>query len=288
MLLSVIIPTYNRAKYISQALTSLQKQNCPAASFEVIVVDDGSTDKTSQVVKGFLADFSLSYIADKHQGVSHARNLGIRASHGEVLVFFDDDALADADWLKNIAAIMQTEKIITGKILPRQTKFWSYFAPHYNQGSLPTESPVLLEGNCAISREVFKRVGVFDENLDYGHEGKEFIARCRQYYKIMYYPQVLIFHDYASGLGRYLWKQFKFGEKLAYLKIKEIKSLLALMLNYQAWWQFGEKIRPNELVEQLSLIQKIPVKIIGRLGRWSHFYGSVFGYLKYKNRYAKS
>ncbi|MFA5029526.1 MAG: glycosyltransferase family A protein [Patescibacteria group bacterium] len=280
-MLSVVIPTYNRANYLSKALASLVEQDFAKEKFEVIVVDDGSIDDTEKTAKQFKDRLSLKYLKEEHGGVSQARNSGVKNSGGEIIVFFDDDALADKNWLKNISEIMLHEAIITGRVKPLNNNLWQYFAPHYYQGDQPTESPVLLEGNCAIKREVFAKVGLFDANLDYGHEGREFIGRCRKEYKIRYYPDVIIYHDYASSIKNYLDKQRKFGEKTAYLKIKEIKNFGDLIFNYQKI-KSGDSLNSFTPFQKPSLSDRLKVKMIAKLGGWYHFMGAVRGYLKYK------
>lgn len=260
-MISVIIPTYNRGEYLKKALQSLQRQSFK--DFEIIVADDGSSDDTGKIVK----EFDARYFKEDHQGVSHARNLGAKNSCGEILAFFDDDALADRDWLENISKIMVREDIITGRAEPLKKNIWQYFAPHYYQGETPRESQILLEGNCAMRKKVFQDLNGFDENLDYGHEGEEFLSRAEKY-RIMYYPNVIIFHDYAFGLINYFQKQFKFGEKAAYLK-KQKKHIQNTDMVFPA------KKKP-------SFWENAVIRIIGRLGSCFHFCGRIYGNFKYK------
>ncbi len=280
-MLSVIIPTYNRARYIDKALDSLKNQNY-TQEFEVVVIDDGSTDNTQQVVMSFANCLNLIYYKTNHQGVSAARNAGINQAKGEILVFFDDDAVARADWLQQIEQIMQAENIITGKVEPLTPNLWQYFAPHYDQGVRPITSTVLLEGNCAMRAEVFKQIGAFDTNLDYGHEGEEFIQRAEQKYDIKYYPEMVIYHDYAFGLNNYLNKQYKFGDKMVYLKRHQIKSVWHLIINYQRLKKSGVK-SDHFKFKQPQGFDKLRVKLIAQLGGWSHWLGAIAGFTKYKD-----
>jgi O-antigen biosynthesis protein len=91
---SVVVATYNGSRTIQSCLDSLQRLNYP--DYEVIVVDDGSTDRTPEVVKRFP---QVQYLRQTNQGLSAARNAGIRAARGEIVTFTDDDCRTDEDWL---------------------------------------------------------------------------------------------------------------------------------------------------------------------------------------------
>lgn len=87
-LISIIMPTYNREKYIAQALRSLLEQDY--RPLEIIVVDDGSTDATRQVVESFASDH-IRYVYQENAGVAAARNLGVSTASGEFLAWLDSD-----------------------------------------------------------------------------------------------------------------------------------------------------------------------------------------------------
>jgi len=88
---SVIIPTFNRATYVGQAIGSVLDQEPSARSVEIIVVDDGSTDDTAQAIQPFLD--KITYLVTPHKGISHSRNTGMAAASGEYLAFLDSDDL---------------------------------------------------------------------------------------------------------------------------------------------------------------------------------------------------
>src|SRR6185295_19406533 len=93
--ISVIICTYNRDKFIGEALTCLAKQTLPAENFEIIVVDNRSTDNTAAIAKKFIADHQelrARYVMEPHKGLSFARNRGIAEARASIITFIDDDA----------------------------------------------------------------------------------------------------------------------------------------------------------------------------------------------------
>jgi GT2 family glycosyltransferase len=94
-LISVVIPTHQRASLLDRALHSLAEQTLPRSSFEVVVVDDGSTDETGQVCERLGEELRLNYFWIENSGISAAKNLGLFASQARLVLFFDDDDLAD-------------------------------------------------------------------------------------------------------------------------------------------------------------------------------------------------
>jgi len=108
--ISVIIPTYNEEKDISECLRSLEKQTYK--DFEIIIVDDGSTDKTIEIIKNFK---KVKLIRGEHKGPGVSRNLGSKKARRNILVFVDADMTFDKDYLKNLIKPILEDR--TGKII---------------------------------------------------------------------------------------------------------------------------------------------------------------------------
>jgi GT2 family glycosyltransferase len=101
--ISAIIATFNRAGLLLRAMQSLVDQALDASFYEIIVVDNASTDRTAEEVRAFGAkhpDCNIAFLREEHQGVSHARNSGCEYARGEFVAFIDDDAVAGRDWLR--------------------------------------------------------------------------------------------------------------------------------------------------------------------------------------------
>ncbi|MBZ0181898.1 MAG: glycosyltransferase [Melioribacteraceae bacterium] len=99
---SVIVPTYNRADEIIELLDSLEKQTINKNDFQVIIVDDGSTDNTNEVIRKFTGNnkINISFLKQDHKGPGEARNLGMEYAEGKYFLFIDSDCIADENWLK--------------------------------------------------------------------------------------------------------------------------------------------------------------------------------------------
>jgi glycosyltransferase involved in cell wall biosynthesis len=121
-MMSVIICTRNRAELLRQALTSVVKQEFPRTDYEIVVVDNGSTDGTPEVAAEFRDHADVRYLREKRVGLCIARNTGWRAASGHYVVFFDDDAIASPGWLMAIRdgfdAASPTVGVIGGCVRP--------------------------------------------------------------------------------------------------------------------------------------------------------------------------
>lgn len=101
-MISVIIPTYNRADILKECLEHLSRQTCRPQDFEVVVVNDGGTDATPTVVQSFVdsGKISVRYFEKKNEGQGIARNFGITQANGDVIAFIGDDILVREDWVQ--------------------------------------------------------------------------------------------------------------------------------------------------------------------------------------------
>lgn len=111
MKISVIIPTYNRSHMICDAIDSLCQQDLPADDFEVLVVDNNSKDETKSIVEQYIAkhkEHKIRYVFENRQGDYFARNRGAEEAKGKYLVFTDDDALFDTNYLSTILNLFET------------------------------------------------------------------------------------------------------------------------------------------------------------------------------------
>ncbi|HEU4870026.1 MAG TPA: glycosyltransferase [Pyrinomonadaceae bacterium] len=217
MKFSVIIATYNRADELPKTLESLRglQVNEP---WEVIVVDNNSTDNTREVVEGVKAfPVPLHYIFEKEQGRSAALNAGIRAAQGEILAVTDDDVRVDPHWLTNSERALRELKCdyVGGKALPiwsgkrpdwlpnRGGKHWGVIAL-LDYGPEPlafSDQKVPLGVNTVFRRECFDRAGLWDNNIGrkagtlLGQEVREWAQRAHAAgLRGFYSPDLVVHH----------------------------------------------------------------------------------------------
>ena len=167
MQLSIIICSYNRADYIGQALDSLYLQSAGLNYFEVIIVDNNSTDGTAAVYKNWRADHPngyFTYATETNQGASFARNKGALLASGQWFCFMDDDAVATPNYVENILKHIQKHPGVVGfggriipKYIPSKPKWMSYYvsslvgnfdyapiAKAFEKGKYPLESNMIV------------------------------------------------------------------------------------------------------------------------------------------------
>src|SRR5579859_5706869 len=97
--ISVILPVYNTAALLPAVLDCFRHQTLPQSDFEIVAVDDGSTDQTPQILHGARATLPLRIYRQRHAGLAAAKNLGLFASRGAILLFADDDKVASPELL---------------------------------------------------------------------------------------------------------------------------------------------------------------------------------------------
>jgi len=214
--LTIVICTHNRARLLEGALESLEEQSLEGDRFEVIVVDNASTDDTGQVVSlhAERGKIDLRYVKEPELGLDAARNRGIREARGGIVAFLDDDARARYDWA---AAILEGFRlhdapILGGRVdlvweIPRPSWFSDVllrYLIHCDYGSEAEEvtSPPWLYGtNVAFRKSLFQEIGLFRLDLDrkgeslMGGGDTEFFVRARaRGRKLVYLPTLVVRH----------------------------------------------------------------------------------------------
>lgn len=194
--------------------------------FEVIVVDDHSTDGTINVIR----KFPVRLLKSKGRGIGAGKNTGIKEAEGRIIAFTDSDCLVAKDWLSQMVKLhFQYQDVIgVGGIVknPFPEKFLARFGqrlcfdpPLPHQGFVKT----IGGNNISYKREVFDSVGLFDESLVTGEDPDMCWRLMYKGMKILYSPKVVIYHIHRLTLGSFLRQQFWYGQAYLQLSQKYIK-----------------------------------------------------------------
>ncbi|BAZ42488.1 glycosyl transferase family protein [Calothrix sp. NIES-4101] len=227
-LISAIICTHNRDTYLGAAIDSLlaQKGN---VSFEVVVVDNGSSDRTREVVEQRLADSRLKYVFEPVLGLSVARNTGAKVASGQIFAYLDDDAEASEVWLQTLYSTFAANSklaIAGGKVTllyPQGIQAPKWLTPSlssnlgaYDLGNciVYIENPGLTPRglNYAIRRSFWEEIGGFDTNL--GRIGKNLLSNeelqmtelaLSRGWQVAYIPDALVAHNVSPERLQRSW-----------------------------------------------------------------------------------
>ena len=148
-MVSIIIPTYNRKDQLRETLQSLARQTYPSARFEIIVVDDGSTDGTDEITKETFP-FTLRYVRQRNQGDAAARNFGVQQSQADILVFLDDDILVEPDYL---TCLIHAQAMSQNTIVIGTWDLWQTKTPGHSQSSLTLLASGAYYNHSAIAED---------------------------------------------------------------------------------------------------------------------------------------
>ena len=268
--ISVILCTFNRCHLLPEALGSVAASNMPSGiTWEVLVVDNNSTDQTREVVEAFSRHHPgrFRYLFEPHPGKSYALNAGIAAAKGDALAFMDDDVTVVPDWLWNLVVPLREGGFAGtgGRIVPRwatvppswlPNEVWASAGPLVSfdrgaEGHTLEESP--FGTNMAYLRRAFVQYGGFRVDLgpcpynEIRNEDSEFARRLLQARERLYYvPSAVVYHPVTEDR---LTKKY-----------------------FLTWWfdKGRSQIRETGIPEEVVwMIRGIPLVMFRRLARWT-------------------
>lgn len=231
--ISVQICSYNRKHLLKRSLEALFKVDFPASEFEVVLVDDGSTDGTAEMVKELNPPCGLKYLYQQKSGLAAGRNLGIRNADGEVILFIDDDILSDVDLLKEHWASHQANPrvVVMGRV-NHTDNLDGDLTPRYKPADFSTS--FFWTSNASLRKCFLVEAGLFDEDFtEYGWEDIEIGYRLREVGLVRIHNPRALVHHYktrwkASDVPR-LCRQAESSGRSAVIFVKKQPYLRARM-----------------------------------------------------------
>lgn len=222
---SVVVPVRNGADTLTDCLTSILASDFPQVGMEIVVVDNGSTDRTAEVAKRF----AVRYVTEPRRGLSHARNRAVEAARGEILAFTDADCTVATTWLKELVSGFEERAVsaIAGEMIafPPSTPVERYVAMRKPSYHAWTEErvpyPWFVFASAAVRRDVFPRIGLFDPTFDGGSEDIDFVWRVlRAGLEIRRCPRAVVFHRHRTSGARLFRQHRGYGRGQAVLARK--------------------------------------------------------------------
>ncbi len=254
MKVSVIIPSFNRGEKLIETVKSVESNDFLKKDFEIIIVNDCSTDNTQEVIKELIKEYpNIKTLTNKkNSGPAVSRNNGIKNASGEFVFFTDDDCIVPKDWIKSYLDFFKRNGEVygAGGILEAKEKNFisslekfkdKILGIYYNKERIGNkEIKTGFTNNCAYRRKVFGEVGYFKENFKVpAGEDLEFCQRVAEKHKIAFVP-IAVLHNhkynwsYLSGL---LYKQ-----GLGEMPPKKNRTLKLIIKSPKLIWNVTKKI----------------------------------------------
>ena len=220
---SVIVPTKDRVGSLHELLQSLAQ--CDPLPDEAIVADDGSAVRLDAAALQKAVPFRLHLLRnDTSVGPGAARNRGVHASRGELLLFTDDDCIVDRGWVGAMASQLEVSDAqlggVGGRVLARDGDVFSRYyefhrilEPRQHDAAHPKRIPYLVTANCAVRREAFMRAGGFDGRIPVagGEDAALSMRMVRRGYHLEHVPTAVVRHRFRPGLVDFARTFYRYG-----------------------------------------------------------------------------
>ena len=288
---SLIVCTYNRCSFLRETIESVLLQFADRATYELLIIDNNSSDDTALVVREFLHLPQVRYVLETSQGLSYARNRGIKEASKNIIVFLDDDIDLDANYPTMLDQIYSDPSIhiAGGKVLPYRRQMpdylprkYAYLVSVFDIGNEPAFVTKLMGANHSFRKEVAAKVGGYNisigPNGDFklGGDENEYLNRAQSAgYKLFYHPDLIVYHKIENRFSKEFILQYAYniGASEANIDYLQRKWFLALRtLKYLA----------NSILHRLNLFndgQNQFVQLIKKASRKGYldFVKKVFG-----------
>lgn len=236
-LVSVVIPTCNRREVLARCLEALAVQTYPR--FEIIVVDDGSTDDTLAMLADFVGRYNhvalRSFCNERHAGANVSRNRGIREARGDIVAFLDSDCIAEPDWLEKLIAEFADPRVAaaTGLVIdPPSHNIYELILRGIARVHGRDEAPRLVGGNMAVRKERLTSLH-FDEDARWKSDRTEtivaspvcdeesiFLTLRAQGWLQRVAPRAVVLHDHHYDRASFFRHAWAGGKAAAFLVYK--------------------------------------------------------------------
>lgn len=275
---SVVVPFYNAGKYIEECVKALLAQNYPSTRYEIIMVDNNSTDGSAEIVRKYPR---IKLLSEPKQGSYAARNRGVAASKGTVIAFTDADCVPSPDWLQKILSSLRSPEIgvVQGsRLFAIESPILSMLAAYDHERTdyiLSKKSGGIYYGytnNMAVRRDLFYRYGPFPEIM----RGADsiFVHRITEGHShnvVRYEPDARIRHLEITSLWSYLRKRFIYGRSFRQNYTDDKRSDRNILTPIENSAIIKMVIQRNGY----SLLQTLCLIILIRMGKFCYKFGSL-------------
>lgn len=220
-MISVVIPAYNADRTLTRCLDALLAQSAPAAGYEIIVADDGSTDMTRAIAERYAARDGaprVRVVSQANGGAGAARNLGARHASGDLLLFLDGDSVPDTHWVEAMALPFADPAVAgaSGEKKTHQTNLWARFIQieydfKYDRIAAHPTIDFVDSSTAGYRRDVFLANGGFDPGLKEAEDVELSFRLAEQRYRMVLIRDAIVYHTHPESLWSYLVRKFQYA-----------------------------------------------------------------------------
>ena len=231
-LVSVIIPAYNAEKHISSCLEALLNQTLASDQYEAIVVNDGSTDRTEEIVRQYDA---VRLISQPNNGPAIARNRGVSESKGEIVIFIDSDCVPETDWLEEMSKPFDDPRIVgvQGRYKTKQGELVARFAQleieeRYKKMLREQWIDFIGTYSAGYRKTEFEECGGFDSRFPIasGEDADLSYTMSEAGHRLVFNPNAVVYHQHPRSLRIYFRQKFGRAYWRILLYRKNIKKVV--------------------------------------------------------------
>jgi glycosyltransferase involved in cell wall biosynthesis len=255
--ISLVICTYNRARYLPGSLNSIQFQTLDRKKFQIIIIDNASTDNTADIINNFIKEnpgLNIKYCYEENKGLSFARNRGIKESESQIISYVDDDVILPTDFLEKILIFFEQYPAAVGaggKVIPKyesgkepewMSKYLLGFVGKVDYGNsiIKFEKKMKYPAGCNMiyKKDILEKAGGFNNQLKFRSDDKYIYYKVKSLSdKIYYLPDAWLYHyidSYRLEIKNFKTLFLKTGneEKKRLLSEKDKTGILKKFVEY--------------------------------------------------------
>ena len=266
-MISVVIPSFNSEKTIGNTIEALLKQNFPKKNFEIIVVDDGSSDRTVEAAK----EYPVKVFPLPHKGPAYARNFGAKKAKGSIILFTDSDCVPDKNWIKNMVKPFEDENVVgvsgTYKTLNQESfiaRFGGYEIGQRHE-KMAKQKTIDFIGtfSAGYRKNIFLKFGGFDTRFktSSGEDPELSYRIAKAGFRLVFQSSAFVYHPHPSTLYKYLRQKY----------------YRAVWRNLMYWGKHKDKVLSDSYTHKLLIPQII---IAGIFSLWCLLFNPLVGFFK--------
>jgi cellulose synthase/poly-beta-1,6-N-acetylglucosamine synthase-like glycosyltransferase len=212
---SVVVPAYNASDTLANCIFALLAQTISRSEYEVIVVDDGSTDNTAEVA----AWYDVQLVRQAHRGPAAARNRGLEVAAGGLILLTDADCRPAPNWIEAMSAPFADPDVAGCKGVYRtDQREWvarfvqAEYEEKYRGMARAPAIDFVDTYSAGYRRRILQLEGAFNETIAVAEDAELSFRLARRGYKLVFNPNAVVYHQHARALGHYLRRKFRYGK----------------------------------------------------------------------------